>query len=593
MEGGSRETENIVRQDTSINSIANPGEVQSNRVTPERVAQAKAQWELFNRGGGPLSVNELRTQQMMAEVGIPPMAGGSTEIRETYADPDLQDIVREYNNAVMRATARGTDVDPHLLIDLRSQVRDAKNSGRVDRAQANDLIDKLNTIFEEENPQERGRGGREERIGFYLQQDDRDQLEADPIVWLDKQFDQLYLIARQGQELNSPLVDQIQRLISDALQYVSKKRPEMVESFSALNTIRFNLISMRTTIGYLSIENIKKASFSLGAHGLLSGLALEKGEVSSMFNRLHEVFEDERLKSKLQHATPEMTHKLQENVIQEQFDLAKKGLGNFGSLENIASRIDDVLAKIKTNEKLPSDERTELTEEEKSIANRAKEVRSKITRSVRTAYDIFVSSQRQAVLVARGKHLSGNDAYFSDPFTGPLNVYNLEDLLIQKFSIYNAEDEEFVRRIKLDLADSNLKEKGKDLGKLSEMEREDLGRRLFRDLFAVPDFFSSGWRIEGVLSSIEERIGKERAEDFALFMRLKLVNPAKEPKKRGEILGKITKYRPEEIIRLFRERSDNELNSLFEDDAFINANIHNYDEFKTKYGGVLRLLREE
>ena len=76
-------------------------------------------------------------------------------------------------------------------------------------------------------------------------------------------------------------------------------------------------------------------------------------------------------------------------------------------------------------------------------------------------------------------------------------------------------------------------------------------------------------------------------------MRLKLVNPAKEPKKRGEILGKITKYRPEEIIRLFRERSDNELNSLFEDDAFINANIHNYDEFKTKYGGVLRLLREE
>ncbi len=596
MDSGQNERPSKINKPSSFKE--NPVQKTEEFVSPEKIEAARQAWESLNRGRILNDPDERMAQKLAIESGIVPMGGAAEPIPlERISRIELLRIGREINNEAVRLRA---DEFPHgYLENQRGRIQaliDREVFTEDDEVrQAHDLINTLNQRIDEASEAEREaikatRGEREERIGFYLQEDDRDQLKRDPIVWLDKQFDQLYLIAQQGQELSSPLVDQIQRLISDALQYVSKKRPDMTEKFATLNTLRFNLISMRTSIGYRSIENIKKASYSLGVHGLLSGFALEDGKVGAMFNRVHEYFEDQRLKSHLQHATPEMAHKLQQEIIQEQLELANKHLNNFTDLSFIPTELfNRTLEKIRANEKLDPDHGLDYLPDEEEVKGRIIEARSEITRSVRTAFDIFVSSQRQAVLVARGKHLTANDAYFADPFTGPLNVYNLEDLLIMKFGIYTAQDEEFVRRIKLDMADSNLRKKGLKPKSLSISEREDLGRRLFRDLFAVPDFFSSGWRIEGILKSIEERVGPEKAQDFALFMRLKL---AKHPQ-REAIWGKIKTYRPEEILRLFRERSNDEINELFSEDAFRNAGIDSYDQFKAKYGSILSLLRAD
>ena len=52
-----------------------------------------------------------------------------------------------------------------------------------------------------------------------------------------------------------------------------------------------------------------------------------------------------------------------------------------------------------------------------------------IKRAIGTAYDVFVSSQRQAVITARGKTFARRRCLLFRCCGGPLNVHNLEDLL--------------------------------------------------------------------------------------------------------------------------------------------------------------------
>lgn len=491
-----------------------------------------------------------------------------------FTNLSLKDVANTIN-AVNR-------VDQRFLERRKETIEKLIESGGLigpDIQEARDFLANI-TGLENSLAQQISRQGQEERFGFYLQPKDIEILRepGGPIKWLDTQFDVLYRSVQQGQELNAPVVNNLQTVASEAIRYLTYNfDPKVLDEFQTQFTIRFHLMSMRVAISYRTgVDQVKQQALSLGAHGLFEGFAMQDGKVGEVFNRFCELLDDQRRATgKTNHITPEIANNLQDKVIQEQENLARKGIGPFASDE----------AGIRT---------------------------ANIIRSVRLAYDVFVSSQRQAVIVARGRHLTSNEAYFSDPASGILNVYNLEDLLTQKFGFFSVYDDEFLRRIKLDMARESIKKNKKDhpeYGNLSEKEKLDLGTRLFRDIFAVPDFFTSGWRIQGLLGALEERLvarfgereGKERAKQMALFMRLKSSYTKKDYKTeewqddRKEVWENIAKFRPEEIVGLFRERAGNDsrLTDLFRNDVFVRNNVTGYDQFKNKYGIIIRHLREK
>ena len=524
-----------------------------------------------------------------------------------YKDPRLQAIVLETKNKI-RSQGEGKPLDDYFIRTQEQRIRSLVDQQLVDSFEAALLLDTFDKWLPESERQARVDAGKE-RFGFYLQAKDIEMLGngEEAIMWLDEKFDLLFQIAQQGQELSSPVVEGMQAVVTEGMRYLQHYNKDILDRFQTLFTVRFNLIQTRTLIGYRAIGEIKSAAYRLQAHGLFYGLCLEEGKVGEMYNRIHELTEDLRLSDPDHHLKPEKLNQLQDKLINEQINLAKKGIGSFSRPE-----------------------RGELTVEQMT------KLKADVTRSVRTAYDIFVCSQRLAVVTARGRHLTGAEAYFSDPASGPLNVYNIEDLLWAKFGIGGEQLQKYLRKIKIDMANDSL---GDKKNTLTEEKKVDLGQRLFRDLYAVPDLFSSSWRIMGILDSLEERFApkfaadimknkpnltkeqawkeaRERVNDFALFMRLKspkymeevhdndgnviknkdgTVRREKESSSQGrrEIWKKIRQYRPEEIIRLFHERAPEELSKLYSSTAFKEAGITDYITLKEKYGPVLRAIREK
>ncbi len=513
------------------------------------------------------------------------------------------------------------------------------------------------------------RGGAAEMGGsfnLYLTRNDQEQLERDPFAWLESKFDMIYDFADQGQELNSPVLSQLQNIFTFASTYLvelgtisgaeHKPSKQDVTEFISTFTTRLNLIFMRSSVDHKNLDGVKQMAERLQAHGLLSALAMENGNVHRMYSRMGELLEDKRLAQedaviRLQrpgltdkeserikieigqlHIRPGMMSGLQDSLITEQFDLAKRGVGPYSQAYAEAKALygeGEIKGKVKSA------------------------VESQIRRSVRTAYDVFIVSQRQAILVSRGHVLPGADRYMSDP-AALMNVFNQEDFLTKHFSIYNVVTEKFLDEIKLDMARSKPPNKGK--GRTRE-ELLDFGTRMFRDLYAVPDFFSSSWRVNGILRSIEDRIKHEltqqglegdeldaklrqRSNDLALFLRLKQSRKdeekdpfASEEQDRLSVWERIAEIRPEEMVRLYRERAignpaleaqlgeffaasdfdgirqykvDRDGNPVYALDSnnkpILDSEGHQirvtnafrtYDEFKKQFGSIVQFLRQQ
>ncbi len=575
-------------------------------------------WERENksreRAGEKISPQERQTQRLAAEMGIAPTTKGGED--QLPFNPD------NFQNAQLRSIAsrmqnfRPTAIELVLLRSRTQEIQGVIASGGLseeDITAAEQMLTNLEALNLNLEQAMRERANKQ-RFGFYLQPEDIEILgnsqNNGPIKWLDNQFDILYRSVQEGQELTSPVIQNLQTVVSDAIRYLQyHSTPEKLDEFQTLFTRRLKLMTMRTYVGFRSIGEIKNAAMQLGARGLLSGFDMEDGKVTPMFNRLNELLDLERMKvkaagSEFGHVTPEIANRLQDSVIQEQLRNASLGVGDFGDLRQ--GTIDNLA----------------IPEGEDPVRFRQQyqeKIRADIVRAVRIAYDVFVDTQRLAVIVARGRHLSGTDAVFSDPASGPLNIYNIEDLLTEKFDIFNLHDYEFLERMKLDIAEGYIKEH-KGL-KLSDKEKLDLGTRLFRDLITPPDFFSSSWRIKGIVQSINERFiarfvdpnatGIERAnqisdalnkaKDMALFLRLKGAGN-EEPSwqvTKEDAWRRIATYRPDEIVRLFRERApgtpelEGKLTALFNNAAFTANGITNYDQFKDKYGAILGLIRNK
>ncbi len=557
---------------------------------------------------------------------------------------------------------------------------------------------------------------RSERIGLYLQDDDRSQLMVDPQGWMDKKFDLLYLAAQSGQELDSQVLQGIQGLVGEANQFLSRrfeKAAEMgdiaerdryqvsLDLFNRTFATRINLLVGRVVIDRRSgMEQIAGAWGKLRAEGLIGSLSFDNARVGAMFNRMDEFLEDIRLGEggEKAHLTTKMVSNMQKRIEEEQFQLAHKDVGVF------AEEARHIRKLYKINE--PG-----TREEIKARQINADEaLRAEVRRAVRTAYDVFVNSQRLAIISARGRHLEGTDAYLSDP-GGAFSFFNSQDLLIEKYGILNKPQREFMEYIQMDMAESEEYPDPKEKGTLTQKQLKERGKHLYRDLSAAPDFFSSSWRVKVILQQIEDvtryklenelivddllknrrseeisgsevlenfrdfmsmrlgavdltglseeqearlkrdmvrdfvrgnntyedghlisgltidqrkgyiqglvsedqaiQLGKDariKAKDFALFMQIRQPGPAYEAfgeegnelqKKawRENAWKKVVQYKPEEIMRIVRERMDPEYGP---DKAFLDkANAvfsevgGSYDEFKKKYGAVIKSIRED
>lgn len=458
---------------------------------------------------------------------------------------------------------------------------------------------------------------------LYLTAEDVRELYKDPIEWLNGQFDTIYTNTSEGQELNSPALSLIQQkmaYIDSIIRNRHPDKPHLVEQVHELFNIRLGLMNMRNTMEYrASPDQIAQAAMGIRAHGLMTAMGFEKGRVGSMFHRMQEYLEDVRLRTGgLEgHVYPSMVAEMQVNLIKEQVALAEKGLGVWGNWAT-----DEAFKDFNGD-----------------WGQAQKKVETTILRTMRTAYDVFVVTQRQALIVSRGKHLSGVDAFLSDPAGIFSNVFNIEDLSIDKWDLLTVEQKMFLKVIKLDLADSDLQERGLNPKTMSEDERLRLGTKLFIDLYAVPDFFSSGWRMKYMNEQRDklfaykfakqkiEQEGKawdkispaeqtkallsvwEQAETeskkFGLFLQLK----GADEKGRAAVWKEIKKYRVEEMWHLYRERARDDLDELArafaergvtamdEHGSPVGVDLKNpataYDIFKQKYGPVMRSIREE
>src|SRR3989338_4061220 len=279
------------------------------------------------------------------------LGGGGDISTDGFAEDSP--ILAELERINRQFIAFGQD-DPEVLRESGKRIAEMEGVPEGERNIALNRIHKA-LINAQDRMRERART---ERFGFYLQEQDLGLLGLDPIRWLDNQFDDLYRLAQEGQELTSPIINNMQTVAAEAIRFLQYNNPNKLDEFQSLFTIRFNLIQMRTTIGYRSIQSIQEASYRLGAHGLLYGLGLEKGKVGMMFSRMQEYLEDKRLSAggTAAHITPQMIDEFQAEMIKKQIDLAERGVGPF---------VNDVLEKDVENEwgRLSPEEKARIVKE--------------------------------------------------------------------------------------------------------------------------------------------------------------------------------------------------------------------------------------
>lgn len=565
-------------------------------------------------------------------------------------DPHLKDLVGDINNALRTLPQDPTLPSPDIemldfqtLRDIIANVRAYKDaplnsSNQQLQAEAKTMLDTLQEAFNTSYNREKRRADLLPKFSTLSDEDVR-ILEEHPMDWLNAQFDNLYTLLEPGQELSSPQLNTLESLFGNAAQFVANKsgsiNPDEVKRFSKEHNLRLNALVMRTHINNRDFQQIGPSARNLGIGGLFEGLGLDNGRVEQMYNRLSIALDTQRLaRGGAEHRLrPEIAVRIPEEIIDEEFTLAARGTGSFAAIrQDIEKAIDDpshlhhvryhnlvleqasVIAKekwykIHPGVEIPDDKRAEFMQEAKqSILDKA--TRQTITRSVRFAYDLLICSQRDAVIASRGSvDINDIERFRSDP-TG-INAYNLETFLISKFGLLNYEEQEFFDDIKVELARNELrynkKKSPSEIGAMSKHELEAIGTELFKDLFAVPDLYSSGWRMDAIAKGLNARLGEERAQNLALFMRLRQGNDDQ----RREIWNKIGIYYPEEIARIIREKRANnpEFVGCFNNDLFTpkdrNGNQlpdkadgiekvqFRYDNFRERFDPVIRYLREE
>lgn len=384
--------------------------------------------------------------------------------------------------------------------------------------------------------------------GFSLQWTDmRDIKDDGPIAWMDGQFDILYDLAVKGEILDSPQVRALEGKFNEAVGYlllVGTPIEEVVEVQNNYN-IRTSLIFARASIDRRNLEGVQGSVVRLKTNGLFTALSFNEGRAGAMLNRLADMVNNMRVSEggfvkehghatnrEQQHLDNKMVNMSRDRLILEQFNLAIHAETGIYRPRYEAVKASMLKSLVENSKQNPNEDEAlmkalEARAEDKARANLMREIR----RDVNVAYDVYGVTQMQAVEASRGKRIYEQPyTIFTDPKSF-MDFLNIEEFLTNKWGSLQHEQEIFLRQMKLDMVQNEAS--GVDIKDLDIFQKEELGTRMFKELFTVPDFYSSGWRMRGMMDQIE-RVQKYSLENQRLFDYFKASAGKKAP---GEVEG--------------------------------------------------------
>lgn len=420
------------------------------------------------------------------------------------SDSILQSIAEDINQAI---TSEKFLRDRELLGDLAKDIQDRVLQQPGLAEQARQLEDRLRGMEGMINAYEKSvKAGTRDTLRLYLTTDDFERLEADPMAWIREELDKIYELSAEGQELDSQLLRDAQQRQGIASRYLVKinASKDLSRKFDTEFLTKLNVMYARSTVQQKNMEGIQTLATKLTTHGILDTLSFEEGMVGMMHNRIQELYDDVRVRLEEHHITSEEHSRIQSKVIDE--------------FTALISRDKSLADKIIGNGNVSEFRKNE-------------QIRNAVVRAVRTGYDHFVASQREAVIVARGEALPTEadlEGIIADP-SQLFNIFNYEQLLIEKYKLLNHEQQEYFDALKRRYAESVLYSKKKPIREfVQERLKSDpslknhknvreaaliaYGTELMRDLLAVNDFYSSGWRIEKFTTQINEIMRYKTAE---------------------------------------------------------------------------------
>lgn len=512
--------------------------------TPEQLLRKirKLRQPLDNEGkslkdaeGNPIKeVFNEEERRMLIEAGLAATPIPDAELAERFATwnidepidghdltayPDLHEIARK-----LRVMARGQVLDAREIMEQERAVR------KLLTEPGSTITPDISAAFMKKLSELTSSGTRtaaDQNRYMYLQESEKQKLRKNPKLWLNQKIDEAVRASSQGQGFNDQLLNQLQSKIQNATEDLNElgRYKESVELEEIFNT-QYNLMVMNATVGAGNIEHMEGAATRLRARGVMLGMSLNEGSVRYMFNRITRSFQDNRLADGglERYLSPTIVAASREDILNQEYKLAKESKGFFGSFYNGEA------------ERLSQMEENRLQGESVAAA-RDRITRERIASTYVTAYNEAVGTGNVGVISSRGTHLSGLSAYYSDVMSA-FSPYNSPMFGYEKWNSLEVEQQNLVQRIKLDMADVKLAERGYDPKKIDVLQREALGDRLFKEWYTVPDFFSSGWRIEGMTKQLE-RVTEYKMQNVALATR---VLSAKNASKIGEFTVQFETY---------------------------------------------------
>jgi hypothetical protein len=337
----------------------------------------------------------------------------------------------------------------------------------------------------------------------------------DPEEWMHREWD---IIDKTEQPpTNEGVIVLIQRL-GLALSNMEKMPPNLISKevkrrVQEIHKVRQGLYLMNHVLLRKDIDHAREIAQQLGMGGLFAARAMVNGGVSVAANKLAEYVERERIdRGNTVPATA--IHIARQKASADLLTEAQAGAyGNqFGSTPEAIDR--------------------------------------NVTRAMSIGYNWFIASEQMAVHVAKGDLEGGYKQIISQPFTYLSALFRIMDFSILKW--------EFLSPPQMAIVERAFKIMGNgDVVK---------GRKRFDRMISVNDLFSSIWRIEPIVRTVDLRLGSGEGRYFALGMRLKINSQEGRTAQLRETWETVAAVRPLEIAKLMKEKAmDDEKTKLTSD----------------------------
>lgn len=358
--------------------------------------------------------------------------------------------------------------------------------------------------------------------------------------WLNGKFDIIYQSSASGQELDSPTLRQLENQVAYALAYLHyqfKGNQEIATNFLNAFTHRQKLMIVRVVIGGRNAESLQGAAQSVGMDGILSSFAFENQNVRRVYQRMNEKLDNMRLNVQTagfeRKVTAEMVGKMRRAIEEEEVRLFQQLRERSPYWELVKDAPIDITKGDRNPKQLAEEyvsagmslvEAESRALEEAQWDARFREARNAIRRSERAAYDLFVATQREAIIIARGEStLDPNEGYRSVP-SGVFAFFNPEAMMWGGWEMRNDEANLFLDELKRNIADEALLKRGASKNALNDVDKISYGAQLMWDMSPIADIWSGGWRRSVILSQMEnlmvfKEISRPKIEEWRTTVR--------------------------------------------------------------------------